>query len=79
MTEFFETEIFQYVLKPIIYIAVAYIIYQVITHLINQALVKKQMSTKNKKRIETSKSIINNIIKYYHYNYFFVCAYGLSY
>ncbi len=64
MTEFFETEIFQYVLKPIIYIAVAYIIYQVITHLINQALVKKQMSTKNKKRIETSKSIINNIIKY---------------
>ena len=64
LTEFFETEIFQYILRPIIYVALGCFTYKIITYFINRSLTKKEMSTRNKKRIETSKSIINNIIKY---------------
>ena len=64
MQEFLETDIYKYVLKPIIYIALAYFLYKVITSVINRALNSKKVLIKNKRKIETSKSIINNILKY---------------
>ncbi len=64
MTEFLETEVYKYLLKPLIYIAFAYIFYKLATGIINHALMSKNIKVKNKKRIDTSKSIINNGIKY---------------
>ena len=64
MQDFFETDIYNYILTPIIYIALAYIAYKLITNIINHALRAKSSLNKNKKRIDTIRSIIKNIIKY---------------
>ncbi len=64
LTDFFETDVYTYVLQPFIYIALAYCFYKIVTSVITRALNSKSMKMKNQKRIDTSKSIINNLIKY---------------
>ena len=69
MKEFLETDTFNYVIKPFIYIAVAYILYKIITMVINIALSPKKtgrrrISNHQAKRIETTRSVMNNILKY---------------
>ncbi len=69
MKEFLETDTFNYIIKPFIYIAVAYILYKIITLVINMALRPKKMgrrriSNHQAKRIETTRSVMNNILKY---------------
>jgi len=64
MQEFLKTDVYKYLLKPFIYIAFAYCFYKLVTEIINHALISKNIKGKNKRKIETSKSIINNGIKY---------------
>lgn len=64
MKEFLDSEIFLYILKPIIYIAVAYIIYRILNFILQQALIKNNVSSKHRRKLETSKSIIVNFVKY---------------
>ncbi len=64
LKEFLETDIYNYLLQPLIYIIVAYCTYKIITIIINKALRNNSLRIKNQKRLETSKSIINNGIKY---------------
>ena len=64
MQEFFETEIFTYIVRPIIYVALAYIFYKVVIIFINRALNNKHLKNKNKKRVNTTLSLINNCLKY---------------
>ena len=69
MKEFLETDTFNYVIKPFIYIAVAYILYKIITMVINMALRpkktgKRRISNHQAKRIETTRSVMNNVLKY---------------
>ena len=64
MKEFFKSEIFIYLVRPIIYIALAYIFYKVITFFLNKALHTKHLKNKNKKRVNTTLSLINNCLKY---------------
>lgn len=64
MKEFFASEIFIYIVRPIIYIALAYIFYKVVIIFINRALNNKHLKNKNKKRVNTTLSIINNCLKY---------------
>ena len=64
MKEFFDSEIFIYIVRPIIYIALAYIFYKVVIIFINRALNNKHLKNKNKKRVNTTLSIINNCLKY---------------
>ncbi|HIS38745.1 MAG TPA: mechanosensitive ion channel family protein [Candidatus Onthousia faecavium] len=64
MKEFLATDIFIYILRPIIYIGLAYITYKIITLLINRALNSKKVNSKNRKRVQTTISLINNCLKY---------------
>ena len=64
MKEFFDSEIFIYIVRPIIYIALAYIFYKVVIIFINRALNNKHLKNKNKKRVNTTLSILNNCLKY---------------
>ncbi len=64
MKEFFKTDIFIYIVRPIIYIGLAYIFYKILTFLINRALNNKHLSAKSRKRVNTTLSIINNCLKY---------------
>ena len=64
MQEFFVSEIFIYVVRPIIYIGLAYIFYKVLTYFLNKALHYKNLNNKNKKRVNTTLSILNNCLKY---------------
>ena len=64
MKEFFDSEIFIYIVRPIIYIALAYIFYKVVIIFINRALNNKHLKNKNKKRVNTTLSLINNCLKY---------------
>lgn len=64
MKEFIATDIFIYLVRPIIYIALAYIFYKIITYLINRTLNNKKITSKNRKRVKTTISLINNCLKY---------------
>ena len=64
MQEFFESEIFTYIVRPIIYVALAYIFYKVVIIFLNRALHNKHLKNKNKKRVNTTLSLINNCLKY---------------
>ena len=64
MKDFFASEIFIYIVRPIIYIGLAYIFYKVLTYFLNKALHYKNLNNKNKKRVNTTLSILNNCLKY---------------
>ena len=64
MKEFFDSEIFIYIVRPVIYIGLAYIFYKVLTYFLNKALHYKNLNNKNKKRVNTTLSILNNCLKY---------------
>ena len=64
MKEFFESEIFAYVVSPVIYIGLAYIFYKIVTFFLNRTLHNKHINNKNKKRVNTTLSLINNCLKY---------------
>ena len=64
MQEFIKSDIFIYIVRPIIYIAFAYIFYNILTFFINRALHAKKISSKNRKRVTTTLSLINNCLKY---------------
>ena len=64
MKEFFDSELFIYIVRPIIYIALAYIFYKILTYFLNKALHYKNLNNKNKKRVNTTLSILNNCLKY---------------
>ena len=64
MKEFFASEIFIYIVRPVIYIGLAYIFYKVLTYFLNKALHYKHLNNKNKKRVNTTLSLINNCLKY---------------
>ncbi len=64
MQEFLESSIFIYIVKPIIYIALAFVFYKILTFLLNRALHTKYLKSKNKKRVNTTLSLINNCLKY---------------
>ena len=64
MKEFFDSELFIYIVRPIIYIALAYIFYKILTYFLNKALHYKNLKNKNKKRVNTTLSILNNCLKY---------------
>ena len=64
MEEFFSSEIFKYIVLPIIYIGLAYIFYKLFIYFLNKALNNKHLKNKNKKRVKTTLSIINNCLKY---------------
>lgn len=64
MKEFLDSEIFIYIVRPIIYIGFAYISYKVITFFLTKALHTKYLKSKNKKRVNTTLSLINNCLKY---------------
>ena len=64
MEEFLSSEIFKYIVLPVVYIGLAYIFYKLFIYFINKALNNKHLKSKNKKRINTTLSIINNCLKY---------------
>lgn len=64
MQEFIKSEIFIYIVRPIIYIALSYILYKVTIYFINKALHNKHLNSKNKKRVKTLVSLTNNCLKY---------------
>ena len=64
MKEFFDSEIFIYIVRPVIYIGLAYIFYKVLTYFLNKALHYKNLNNKNKKRVNTTLSLLNNCLKY---------------
>ena len=64
MKEFFESEIFIYVVRPVIYVGLAYIFYKIVTFFLNRTLHNKHINNKNKKRVNTTLSLINNCLKY---------------
>ena len=64
MKEFFDSEIFIYIVRPVIYIGLAYILYKIITFFLIKALHTKYLKNKNKKRVNTTLSLINNCLKY---------------
>ncbi len=64
MKEFFDSEIFIYIVRPVIYIGLAYILYKIITFFLKKALHTKYLKNKNKKRVNTTLSLINNCLKY---------------
>ena len=64
MKEFLDSEIFIYIVRPVIYIGFAYISYKVITFFLTKALHTKYLKNKNKKRVNTTLSLINNCLKY---------------
>lgn len=64
MEEFFKSNIFIYIVRPIIYIAIAYIFYRILTFFINRTLHNKKIPSKNRKRVTTTLSLINNCLKY---------------
>lgn len=64
MQEFVESELFKYIVSPIIYIGLAYIFYKIITFFLNRALNNKHLKNKNRKRVNTTLSLINNCLKY---------------
>ena len=64
MKEFFASEIFIYIVRPVIYIGLAYILYKIITFFLIKALHTKYLKNKNKKRVNTTLSLINNCLKY---------------
>lgn len=64
MKDFFDSEIFIYIVRPVIYIGLAYILYKIITFFLIKALHTKYLKNKNKKRVNTTLSLINNCLKY---------------
>ncbi len=64
MKEFFASEIFIYFVRPVIYIGLAYIFYKLLTYFLTKILHYKNINNKNKKRVNTTLSIINNCLKY---------------
>ncbi len=64
MKEFFASEIFIYIVRPVIYIGLAYIFYKVITFFLHKILHTKYLKNKNKKRVNTTLSLMNNCLKY---------------
>ena len=64
MKDFFASEIFIYIVRPVIYIGLAYILYKIITFFLKKALHTKYLKNKNKKRVNTTLSLINNCLKY---------------
>ena len=64
MKEFFNSEIFIYFVRPVIYIGLAYIFYKILTYFFTKILHYKNLNNKNKKRVNTTLSIINNCLKY---------------
>ena len=64
MQEFLESEIFTYIVRPIVYIAIAFAFYKGLTLFINKTLCNKNLSSKKKKRVSTTLSLINNCLKY---------------
>lgn len=64
MEEFLSSEIFKYIVLPVVYIGLAYIFYKLFIYFINKALNNKHLKSKNKKRVNTTLSIINNCLKY---------------
>ena len=64
MKEFFDSEIFIYIVRPVIYIGLAYILYKIIIFFLKKALHTKYLKNKNKKRVNTTLSLINNCLKY---------------
>ena len=64
MKDFFDSEIFIYIVRPVIYIGLAYILYKIITFFLKKALHTKYLKNKNKKRVNTTLSLINNCLKY---------------
>ena len=64
MKEFLETDVFIYILKPLIYVGSSYTIYRLINFILQQTLIKNNVSSKHKRKLETSKSIIINFVKY---------------
>lgn len=64
MKEFLETDVFIYILKPLIYVGISYTIYKLINFILQQTLIKNNVSSKHKRKLETSKSIIINFVKY---------------
>ena len=64
MKDFFASEIFIYIVRPVIYIGLAYILYKIITFFLIKALHTKYLKNKNKKRVNTTLSLINNCLKY---------------
>ncbi len=64
MKEFVESEIFTYIVTPVIYIGLAYIFYNLLTLFLSKALNPQHIKNKNKKRVNTTLSLINNCLKY---------------
>lgn len=64
MKDFFASEIYIYIVRPVIYIGLAYILYKIITFFLIKALHTKYLKNKNKKRVNTTLSLINNCLKY---------------
>ena len=64
MKEFFFFFLFIYIVRPVIYIGLAYIFYKVLTYFLNKALHYKNLNNKNKKRVNTTLSLLNNCLKY---------------
>ncbi len=65
MKEFVKTDLFIYIIRPIIYMGIAYIIYKLLSLLTSKTMNNtKKLSVKNRKRIKTSLLVINNCIKY---------------
>ncbi|MBD9099081.1 mechanosensitive ion channel family protein [bacterium] len=65
MKAFLDSEVFLYILKPVIYIGVAYIFYRLLNLILQQILLKNNVSSKHRRKLETSKSIITNFVKYF--------------
>ena len=62
MQEFFDSEIFIYIVRPVIYVGFAYIFYKILTYFLNKALNNKHLNNKNKKRVNTTLSLLNKSI-----------------
>ncbi len=64
MSQYFETDLFRYVILPIIYIAIGYLFYQLLKMMVAKIFDSHKIKGKDKKRVDTTRILIQNCLKY---------------
>ncbi len=64
MSNYFETDLFKYVVLPVIYIAIGYLFHKVLKIAIARIFDSHKIKGKDKKRVDTTRILIQNFLKY---------------
>lgn len=64
MSNYIETDLFQYIILPIVYILIGYGVYSILRYLVDKIFKNKHIRGRDKKRIDTIRILIKNVLKY---------------